>query len=302
MVHSHYKEFYDCTQEAHIFDLRYSGCFYTWSNKQEGENKIASKIDRIMVNMEWVEVFTDSTAEFLFPGISDHSPGVISIFEGRYHGPPPFKLCNFWVNEPDFMDIVRQSWMEPMHGNPMMVLVNKLKRLKNVLIKWKNDRFKKFSEQVLTAKSSMDEVQRQLQAQPLRNDLVVKEKEDVKTYAKLARYEESINKEKSKVRWMETGDLNTRFFFNSLKERRSRNNILVVNSRADVKLEDDRLIGKEYVDFFSSLFGGDSDHGEMQEVLNKLHFDRIISPSDAEKLVLPVTRDEIVEALSSIHS
>ncbi|XP_026443283.1 uncharacterized protein LOC113343248 [Papaver somniferum] len=69
-----------------------------------------------------------------------------------------------------------------------MVLVNKLKRLKKVLILWKTERFKRFSEKVLTSKSSMDEVQRQLQAQPLRNDLVFKEKEVFKTYSKLARY------------------------------------------------------------------------------------------------------------------
>ncbi|XP_026378461.1 uncharacterized protein LOC113272885 [Papaver somniferum] len=265
VIPSNYKEFYDCTQDAHIFDLRYTGCFFTWNNKQEGEYKIASKIDRIMVNMEWIEAFYDSTADFLLPGISYYSPGVVSIFEGRYHGPPPYKFCSFWVNEPYFMSIVRKSWMEPMHGNPMMVLVNKLKRLKKVLILWKNERFKRFSEQLLTAKSSMDEVQRQLQAQPLRNDLVVKEKEVVKTYAKLARCEESINKEKSKVQWMEAGDLNTRFFHNSLKERRSKNNILVLNSREDIKLEDVKLIGEECVNFFSEFFSGNSNQGDIQE-------------------------------------
>ncbi|XP_026419498.1 uncharacterized protein LOC113315436 [Papaver somniferum] len=199
VIPSNYKEFYDCTQDAHIFDLRYTGCFFTWNNKQEGDYKIASKIDRIMVNMEWVEAFSDSTAEFLLSGISDHSP------------------------------------------------------------------------------------------------------EAVKTYAKLARYEESINKEKSKVQWMEDGDLNTRFFYNSVKETRSRNNILVLNSGEDIKLEDDKLIGEECVNFFSDLFSGDSSQGDIQEVLNKLHFNRFIHPCDVEKLVMPISRDEVIEDLSSIH-
>lgn len=58
-------------------------------------------------------------------------------------------------------------------------------------------------------------------------------------------------KEKSKVKWMEVGDSNTRFFHSVLRERRSRNNILILNSRDDIKLEDDRNIGAECVEFLA---------------------------------------------------
>ncbi|XP_026378158.1 uncharacterized protein LOC113272552 [Papaver somniferum] len=201
-----YSDFRDCVQDSHIFYLRYSGCFYTWSNKQEGDTRIASKIDRFMVNMEWLDIFAESSAKFLNLGISDHSPAIVSIFEGRYHGHPPYKFCSFWAEEPDFLEVVKNSWKDPVHGNPMMVLVKKLKRFKKVLIDWKNERFRKFSEQVETAKHQMYEVQQQLQSNPFNRDIAKQEKVDVQSYVNLTRYEESIVNEKYKVKWMAVGD------------------------------------------------------------------------------------------------
>lgn len=43
---SYYYYFWECTQDVHLFDLRYSGCLYTWSNKHEDDTRLASKIDR----------------------------------------------------------------------------------------------------------------------------------------------------------------------------------------------------------------------------------------------------------------
>lgn len=47
----------------------------------------------VMVNLEWLEAYAESGAEFLVPGILDHSPAVVSIFEGRFH----FLLLDFVV-------------------------------------------------------------------------------------------------------------------------------------------------------------------------------------------------------------
>lgn len=236
----------------------------------------------------------------MVPGISDHSPSVVSIFEGRFHAPPPYKFCSFWTKEPDFLDIVRQAWKEPIQGNPMMVLVGKLKRLMKILILWKQERFKKFSEQVICARDNMHSIQQQLQKFPLNSSIAQVEKVAVKTYAKLAKYDESISKEKSEM--MEVGDSNTRFFYSSLRERRSRNNILILNSRDNVKLEDDKAIAAECIDFFDSIFTKETSSDASEAFIELLNIDKMVSVDDVVDLVKPVIRDEIVVALSSIHS
>lgn len=43
----------DCMLECEVQDIKSSGSFYTWNNKQEGAYRVFSKIDRMVVNQEW---------------------------------------------------------------------------------------------------------------------------------------------------------------------------------------------------------------------------------------------------------
>ncbi|KAL2943652.1 D-ribose pyranase, partial [Bienertia sinuspersici] len=64
-----------CFEECGLSDIAYTGCFYTWSNKQEDEERVYSKLDRVMADDQWVNIFNTAQAIFLPAGISDHSPG-----------------------------------------------------------------------------------------------------------------------------------------------------------------------------------------------------------------------------------
>ncbi|XP_026442061.1 uncharacterized protein LOC113341371 [Papaver somniferum] len=173
----HYEAFSICIQQSFLLDLPYSGCFYTWTNCQQDGTIIRSKLDRVVVNMEWISQFQLSKADFLLPGISDHSPSVVSVFTNRVHGPPPFKSFNFLTDEPDFMDLVNNVWNIQINGNPMYVLVIKLKLVKKRIIPWKKLKFRNVYEK-------MHGAQAQLQACPLYTDLARREREYVAEYVK----------------------------------------------------------------------------------------------------------------------
>lgn len=145
-----------------------------------------------MVNMVWISQFLLSKEEFHLPGISDHSPSIVYVFENRIHGPPPFKFFNYFTEEPDFMELVRHAWNSPVRGNPMLILVTKTKTFKKFIINWKKVKFRNISQQVLLAKDKdkMDFVQTHLQSHPLNQDLSRREREYVAEYVKLAKFEE----------------------------------------------------------------------------------------------------------------
>ncbi|XP_026378730.1 uncharacterized protein LOC113273184 [Papaver somniferum] len=227
----HYQDLSNCVQEAHLMDLPYSGCFYTWFNKQ-GATRIGSNIDRIMVNMEWIDQFVDSKAEFLLPGVSDHSPGIASIFGKRKHGTPPFRFFNYMTKEPDFLDLIRRVWNVKVRGNPMYVFMTKLRKVKDVIIDWKRLRFKNLSEQ----------------------------------------------------------------------ERISRNNILTLTSRDGVVLVDDKEITAECIDFFSKLYDEEGKEDTNGQLIEDLHFDKVIDDTSKSTLIRHITRDGIIQALASIGS
>ena len=73
------KPFRDCLDWCGVHDLHYGGRFFTWSNKQAGQSRVMSKIDRVLGNDLWEEAFPTVTVIFLPEGLFDHSPMVVSF-------------------------------------------------------------------------------------------------------------------------------------------------------------------------------------------------------------------------------
>jgi hypothetical protein len=73
------EEFGTCKNEIEVFDLPYSGCFFTWNNHREEEAFVAHKLDRALGNVQRLEMVEHTEVEFLPEGVSDHSSAVISI-------------------------------------------------------------------------------------------------------------------------------------------------------------------------------------------------------------------------------
>lgn len=67
------REFLQCTAVTELSDLPYIGNSFTWSNKQ-GDTIVSKKLDRILINDRWLDIFPNALGVFGDPGISDHSP------------------------------------------------------------------------------------------------------------------------------------------------------------------------------------------------------------------------------------
>ncbi|XP_060969918.1 uncharacterized protein LOC133037111 [Cannabis sativa] len=53
------QRFRDCTEQCGLSDMKFSGNFFTCNNKQKPDDRVFSKIDRALVNSDWVESFAD---------------------------------------------------------------------------------------------------------------------------------------------------------------------------------------------------------------------------------------------------
>ncbi|XP_020264066.1 uncharacterized protein LOC109839998 [Asparagus officinalis] len=89
-----FQSFISSSQLTHI---RSTGCFFTWCNKQEADSRIWSRLDRCLVNDEWIHNYTSSQVEFLNPSCSDHSPALLTIGDDVTEGKRPFKIFNMWA-------------------------------------------------------------------------------------------------------------------------------------------------------------------------------------------------------------
>ncbi|KAK4413795.1 hypothetical protein Salat_2792300 [Sesamum alatum] len=84
------KDFTDCCLCLGLQDAPSSGCFYTWYSNNES-NPVWCKLDRVLMNNEWLEAGLHCNTHFPPPGcLFDHSPDIVSILDPSVPKPKPF--------------------------------------------------------------------------------------------------------------------------------------------------------------------------------------------------------------------
>ena len=61
-----------------LFDLGYVGQRYTWSNERAGEQRTKLRLDRIVANESWMDIFPFASVHHVSMSISDHC--LLSLF------------------------------------------------------------------------------------------------------------------------------------------------------------------------------------------------------------------------------
>ncbi|XP_043697107.1 uncharacterized protein LOC122647867, partial [Telopea speciosissima] len=126
---------------AGLLDLKWKGEALTWNNRQVGDARICCKLDRVLVNLAWMDVFRSSDATFYPPGLSDHSPVVVAVVDKADFGPKPFRFFEAWIGRHGYDEVVRQGWEQPMNLalNPILKFAARLRNVKEGLRSWNKE-------------------------------------------------------------------------------------------------------------------------------------------------------------------
>ena len=76
---------------------------------REGRRRISRKLDRVLVNDAWLDEYPTARACFDTPDVSDHSPGMVCLYEVPRRRNPSFKFKNSWAKEEGFKEVVRDA-------------------------------------------------------------------------------------------------------------------------------------------------------------------------------------------------
>ena len=294
-------EFEDCLQDSELEDLRFSGMQFTWRNKRDGTRAITRKLDRVLVNQIWNSSYQHAAAEFLPPGVSDHSPVVVKLGNNGGRRKTPFKFFSHLADKEDFLVTVAQAWTFGVHGSLQFKLSSKLKRLKNVFKSLCKDRGHS-SELVLSAKAALLNCQRNIDMNPSDHDLIQEEKTLLAAYLEVAKDEELIFKQKSRILWLKEGDQNTSFFFRTMMNRRNRKKITSIQRMDGSVANSDEEVKSEAIDYFKLLLGQPSHSMSAPERLRSLDsiILRKVSDQHSRDLVREFSSDDIKRAFFSM--
>lgn len=100
------REFDDFISDSLLIDLPLQGRKFT-CYKPDGSCK--SRIDRILINDQWMENWSDSIQKGISRSISDHCPIILDTKRIDW-GPKPFRFINAWISHPGFKDFISNCW------------------------------------------------------------------------------------------------------------------------------------------------------------------------------------------------
>ncbi|KAL0284293.1 UNVERIFIED_CONTAM: Retrovirus-related Pol polyprotein from type-2 retrotransposable element R2DM [Sesamum angustifolium] len=176
------KDFADCCLALGLHDAQTTGCYYTWYSNSDS-NPVWCKLDRVLLNNDWLEAGFHCTAHFNPPGcLSDHSP-----------------------DHPDFIPTIERQWRLNVEGTPQFRLCRKLKALKSSLKAFNNLHYSHISVRAKEADLALQDAQTHLESNP--GDVTVRDSlGDLRKKATfLAEAERHFYFQKAKIHFLKQG-------------------------------------------------------------------------------------------------
>jgi hypothetical protein len=209
-------------------------------------------------------------------------------------GPKPFRVINGWLEHPEFLPFVEKVWKSfNVHGRKAFVLKEKFKMLKDCLRKWNKEVFGILDLNIEHTVKELNDIEGMLGDDDL--DLEDTRREGLnKEFWRQLHFKESLLKQKSRMKWVKEGDSNSRYFHESIKSRRRRNQ-LVALKEGDNWIQGVSEIKAFVKNFFADNFG---ERWEDRPNLNGIHF-QSLSIDENIMLTAPFTIEEVREAIWS---
>nr|XP_027086510.1 uncharacterized protein LOC113708247 [Coffea arabica] len=246
-------EFRQFINEANLMDAGFSGAQFTWCNNRHGRARIWKRLDRVLVNEGYSDTGMSLAVSHLARESSDHAPLLLSVSTRLDTKPRSFRFLNVWTRHEDFLPMVQDSWEQPCVGPPLQVLCCKLKRLRGTIRDWSR---RVFGDIFQTVRQKEEEVRlAEVRVESDDSDAARVHLHLAKGQLRAAlRVEELFWKQKARVRWLQEGDRNTRFFHSVVKNRRVRSIIHRIRNGQGEWVESDDGIGAEAIRYFEGLF------------------------------------------------
>ncbi|KAH7833682.1 hypothetical protein Vadar_008721 [Vaccinium darrowii] len=143
----------------------------------------------------------------------------------------------------------------PVHGNPMDVLSQKIRKLKSLLKDFNKEFYSDIHKRVALAHDELSILQTQCLALPYDVTLHESEKDALLKYTDLVAAEEDFNHQKSRVKWLALGDQNSKFFHKKVKSHVVRSKILSICDENGIRLDEPVAVKAEILGFYKKLLG-----------------------------------------------
>ncbi|KAL2235520.1 UNVERIFIED_CONTAM: hypothetical protein Sindi_1284200 [Sesamum indicum] len=284
--------------EAGLIPLPMQGEWFTWHNCSTSMRSLWKRLDRILINDRWLARFPSAYYHSLTPRTSDHSPLVLHG-DIQQHNGGMFRFDNYLAHSPEFIHNVQNIWHHEIVGIPMYAVTRKLKALKPVFRLQRRNKGD-LTMNVQLAKGFLDEAQ-QLVSSDRQNELYLLLEHCCRVvYAKAAKLEQIMLQQRAKMQWMKDGDQCSRVFFRKIAQRRVMRRILQINDENGFTHTDLGEIAHEFVSYYQNLLGGTRRRLSVDIRYLRPWARHCITDEEANQLLLPLSADDVKQAVFDI--
>nr|GEW90480.1 hypothetical protein [Tanacetum cinerariifolium] len=259
-------EFKNAVNKIEVEDLRCTGFQFTWTKSLKNPMcNTLKKLDRIMINDSFIQMFEDANGVFLPYFISEHSPAITSIPRGITKKKNPLGLLT--------MLLIRMNFW-------------------SLLIKKGSIKANTLKEKLKVAQSNMDADPFNMAKRQITVNLV-------NEYTKVAEDELKLLHQKAKIQWLKEGDKNSAYFHNILKAKKNKSRIQNICCEDGSRVEGD-LVNGQFVKHFQNFLGTTYLVLPLSTMGNIVKLK--LSEAEALYMIKEVSDIEIKEALFDIDS
>ncbi|XP_035539652.1 uncharacterized protein LOC109020983 [Juglans regia] len=290
-------EFNRWIHQGGLLEMNSQGGKFTWCNGQQGLSRAWAKLDRVLLDANFLSLFSTAHCLYLPRTTSDHCPMVIEFLSDPFsYGPPPFRFQQMCVEHPDFMTLVQKVWSESVIGSGLFKLATKLKKLKVALRVWNKSVFGRTNTQIAILEDKIENLENLLQ-RGWDDDI---ERELVRSSNELSswRLREDIRlAQMAKIKWRMDGDRNTKFFHVWLSNKKHRK-IHQLRTSNGLAFNSPEAIHLGVVDYFSDFLQRSNPVREVPDLSSLIS--SVINDEDCVRLCgIPSLVEDIAHLLTT---
>ncbi|KAK2388712.1 hypothetical protein QL285_062362 [Trifolium repens] len=281
--------FRSAVSDCDLTDIQLEGYPFTWTKSRGSPNIIEERLDRAMANSMWMMNYPNAKLLNLITSHSDHSPILLQTSPLVRHGRNyAFRFENGWLKEEDIHDVVEEGW-----GRERTVdIINKTVRCAEKLQGWGRRKRMRFKQEVLECSDEMERLRGAHDTTSSERYKEIQEK-----HARLLVQEESYWRQRAKMHWLRDGDMNTKFFHMSASTRQRAKKIEKLVNEDNIEVTGQADLCAVALNYFDHLFKSNSTvHDPVLSLIGPK-----ISQEDNEKLLAPISKEELRTALFQMH-
>jgi len=272
-----------------LLDIPFVGKKYTWF-KSNGTAK--SRLDRILVSQEWLQIWPASKQYVQQRTVSDHCALVVKSLDKDW-GPKPFRSFDAWFMEPNFLTMVKEKWKSyNVQGKQYVKLKDKLKLQKLDLKMWSRNTYGCLESNKKHIVKEIEELDGKDDNDALTGDGNMRRLELFSQLGLVDKKIDSMYRQKTRLNWLKYGDINSKFFHLAIRWRRLRNEVKGVEVDSQW-CEEPEVVRREARLLFENRFKATHDYGVN---MGSLEF-KTLTLEVSRNMIACFSEEEVKEAI-----